>query len=99
MGMAFRLSHIWHGPNFTPPRLLAQDMRLLRPSAVSLLALLASVLPAQGTPFKEEVDNLVRALRASARPDGSLGDGTALMTARVLASMGNCHRFYSVPDG
>ena len=56
-------------------------------------------LSAQGAPFKDEVDGLVRNLRDTAHPDGSLGDGTALMTARILTAMGHCHRFYAVHDG
>lgn len=69
-------------------------------------AAVATVLPAQdvsaprtGKVFKSQVDGLIRALHASARPDGSLGDGTCRATARALVYAGHCHRFYHVGDG
>ncbi|MEM7200335.1 MAG: prenyltransferase/squalene oxidase repeat-containing protein [Planctomycetota bacterium] len=72
---------------------------------VSSFALIAGLLcpspasPPAPTILKREVDMLVRALRHSAGDDGSLGSGSAWSTARALAAMGNCHRFYSRHDG
>ena len=74
--------------------------------APSLLVLLTACLaPAQDAPkppdrpkskvlLKQEVDGLIRALRQSAKPDGSLGDGSCQQTAMVLTAAGQCHRFY-----
>lgn len=76
-----------------------------------LLVLLGTcAIPAQDSPkppdrpkspviLKQEVDGLVRALRQSARPDGSLGDGSCRQTAMVLTAAGHCHRYYHVGDG
>ena len=65
-----------------------------------LLALLATgQAGAQGTPFKREIDGLVRFFRDAAREDHSLADGSCLQTARVLVAMGYCHRLYSLHDG
>src|SRR5262245_3432001 len=75
-------------------------MHVLRLLALSLPALwLAAPAASQGNPYSGEVDNLIRSLRTTARPDGSLGDGSTAMPARVLACMGNSHRFYAVADG
>lgn len=68
-------------------------------SALPLLVLLAAPLVGQDLSFKSEVDNLIRSLRETANPDGSLGDGSTLTTARILAAMGNCHRFFAIHDG
>ena len=55
--------------------------------------------PAAKTILKQEVDGLVRALRYSAQPDGSLGNGTCRQTAMVLTAAGHCHRYYHGGDG
>lgn len=64
-----------------------------------LTVLAASSLSAQGTPFKREIDGLVRFFRDSARENHSLADGSCLQTAKVLTAMGHCHRFYTLQDG
>jgi squalene-hopene/tetraprenyl-beta-curcumene cyclase len=52
-----------------------------------------------GTILKDQVDGLVNGLCERAAPSGALGDGSCLSTAKVLAAMGHCHRFYSLGDG
>lgn len=64
-----------------------------------LTALAASPAPAQGTPFKREIDGLVRFFRDTAQKNHSLANGTCLQTAMVLTAMGHCHRLYSLQDG
>ncbi len=58
-----------------------------------------SAAAAQKVVFKDEVDGLIRGLRASPRANGAYGDGTVQQTAMVLTAMGYCHRFYAVTDG
>lgn len=64
-----------------------------------LIVLAAGPASAQGTPFKREVDGLIRFFRDAAGKDHSLADGSCLQTAMVLTAMGHCHRFYSLHDG
>ncbi len=64
-----------------------------------LAALAATPAPAQGTPFKREIDGLVRFFRDTAQKNHSLADGSCLQTAMVLTAMGHCHRLYSLQDG
>ncbi|MEE2886548.1 MAG: prenyltransferase/squalene oxidase repeat-containing protein [Planctomycetota bacterium] len=64
-----------------------------------LIVLAAGPASAQGTPFKREIDGLIRFFRDAAAKDHSLADGTCLQTAMVLTAMGHCHRFYSLQDG
>jgi squalene-hopene/tetraprenyl-beta-curcumene cyclase len=65
---------------------------------VTLLLAPAS-LSAQEDPAKGAVDGLIRSLRHEARPDGSLGTGSARSTAQMLAAAGHCHRYYHDQDG
>ncbi|MGC6488483.1 MAG: prenyltransferase/squalene oxidase repeat-containing protein [Planctomycetota bacterium] len=58
-----------------------------------------------GTIYKQQVDGLIGALRASARrgeagapAPGVLGSDV-LSTAKILVAMGHCHRRYHVSDG
>lgn len=83
-------------------------MNRILPGALSLLALTASLLPAQaparkpGTIFKDEIDQLVAALRRrvqSGDDAGPLGGASVLATAQILCAMGHCHRFYHASDG
>lgn len=66
---------------------------------LATLAISVSAAAAQKVLFKDEIDGLVRSLRASAPASGAYGDGSVLQTAQVLTAMGYCHRFYAVTDG
>ncbi len=74
-----------------------------RKNLATLLTLtyLASCLPTLSaqTPYKREIDGMVRQFRQDAGKDHSLGDGSCLQTAQILTAMGHCHRFYSAADG
>jgi squalene-hopene/tetraprenyl-beta-curcumene cyclase len=77
----------------------AKPILLPTTALATLLAVLAPPTAAQKTPFKREVDGMIRFFRGTARESGALGDGTCRMTAKVLAAMGHCHRLYSLDDG
>jgi len=64
---------------------------------VSLVSALSTAT--SSTPFKDEVDRLVRTFRLNAHKSGAFADGSARQTAQVLTGMGYCHRFYSYADG
>ncbi|MEZ5965725.1 MAG: prenyltransferase/squalene oxidase repeat-containing protein [Planctomycetota bacterium] len=68
-------------------------------SSALLAVAWATPLASQSTPFKDEVDHLIRAFRVNATKSGAFGDGTARQTAEVLTAMGYCHRFYTIADG
>ncbi len=65
---------------------------------LTLFALIAAPAVSQKTPFKREIDGLIRFFKHSAHKSQALGDGSCRCTAMVLAAMGNCHRLYSFPD-
>ena len=69
------------------------------PLLLGVIALAPTSLASQGTPFKSEVDGLVRFFRNSTQPNRGLGDGTCLHTAMILSAMGHCHRAYTIQDG
>lgn len=85
------------------------SLALLTPAAFAATfpqaAALATAMPAAprkaGTIAKDQVDLLIRLLREAAnkRQQPALGGDSVAVTAKILAAMGHCHRFYDVHAG
>lgn len=66
---------------------------------------LTTVTRKRGKIYKQQVDGLIGALRATARrgaagaPAAGVLGGDVLSTAKILVAMGHCHRRYHVSDG